>query len=84
MAGLGRPGPEGIWLCPSTTSLREEARANLEAMGRPKLWHCPSGSAVREAAREELAYLQDRFKAAKKVVGSLGDLRFASRQRVSL
>lgn len=63
----GQLAPRGIWLCPSTASLREEAMANLGSRTRPGLWQTPSGMALKDAAREELVFLKERLKALKKV-----------------
>lgn len=63
----GQLAPRGIWLCPSTASLREEAMANLGGRTRPGLWQTPSGVALKDAAREELVFLKERLKALKKV-----------------
>ncbi|CAN0065739.1 unnamed protein product, partial [Ascophyllum nodosum] len=59
--------PSNIWRCPSTSSLTEEASADLSNMSNPRLWRKPSLSEVCNAARDELETMKERFKADKKV-----------------
>lgn len=65
-------GPVKIWCCPTTSSLREEACADLAGMAKPGLWrnymHPPW---ERNDGHFELERLKERFKADRKV-GAVG------------
>lgn len=67
LQGVGGGGPRRIWCCPSTSAMREEARANLSGMAKPDLWRSPSVSGVRDAARVELESMRGRYRAENKV-----------------
>lgn len=61
-------GPVKIWCCPTVSSLREEAFADLRGMARPGLWRGPlHRSEELNAALLQLDRLKDRFKADTKV-----------------
>eukprot|EP00903_Cladosiphon_okamuranus_P020045 g18412.t1 len=65
--GGGGGGPVKIWRCPSTSSLREEACADLKGMDRPGLWRGPRQSSEElKAGYDQLHRLKERFKADRK------------------
>lgn len=67
-SGGGGGGPVKIWCCPTTSSLREEACADLRGMARPGLWRGPRHrSEELKAGHLQLDRLKERFKAEKKV-----------------
>lgn len=72
-------GPGQIWRCPSTSSLGEEARANLNSMAKPGMWRNQSGSAMRQAAKVELENMRERYKAEQKAQQKVSRQLMASR-----
>lgn len=60
--------PRKIWCCPTTTSLREEACADLSGMSRPALWRNQMDASKEwEDAHAKLERLRGRFEADHKV-----------------
>lgn len=61
-------GPVKIWCCPSTSVLREEACANLNAMTRPGLWREQvQRSEKLDAGYRQLERLRESYKSDRKV-----------------
>lgn len=61
-------GPVKIWCCPTTSSLREEACADLAGMAKPGLWRTNAHPPWEQhPGCVELERLKERFKADRKV-----------------
>lgn len=61
-------GPVKIWCCPSTSALREEACANLNAMARPGLWREQAHRSEKlDAGYRQLERLRESYKSDRKV-----------------
>ncbi|CAM9499456.1 unnamed protein product, partial [Scytosiphon promiscuus] len=76
-----------IWCCPTTSSLREEACADLAGMARPRLWRtCIHPPSEKNAGYVELERLKERFKASRKrqVAGAKLKLDFLSVLRAEM
>ncbi|CAM9308464.1 unnamed protein product [Ectocarpus fasciculatus] len=94
-AGVGRPlqarkqrrgnrqgkgtGPVKIWCCPSTSALREEACANLNAMTRPGLWREKAHRSEKvDAGYRQLERLRESYKSDRQRGVAGGKRRFLS------
>ncbi|CAM9410347.1 unnamed protein product [Ectocarpus sp. 13 AM-2016] len=72
-------GPVKIWCCPSTSALREEACANLNAMIRPGLWREQAPRTEKlDAGNRQLERLRESYKSDRKRGVAGGKRRFLS------
>ncbi|CBJ48584.1 n/a [Ectocarpus siliculosus] len=72
-------GPVKIWCCPSTSALREEACANLNAMTRPRLWREQAQRSEKlDAGYRQLERLRESYKSDRERGVAGGKRRFLS------